>query len=193
MSRCATCDEDAELYMLQDAIWRRIGDREELCLSCAALRLGRPLSPDDFLFTPLEMAVRLALMTSDSFEDWSLVLGEETTNHALFDSLATSLTAADGPDSIKGALADFCRELRAEAERRRRPAKARPELPPLPSGPPGRWSGAAGRGGVRQPSLFLEFRDDAFRRVHRHVAVVLLLAVARSAPFVEFPSAVRVR
>jgi hypothetical protein len=42
-----------DYYMLRNKIWRQIVPREQrhgmLCLACMANRLGRPLSPSDFL------------------------------------------------------------------------------------------------------------------------------------------------
>lgn len=117
MRTCMSCGEEADYYKLLDPIWNRVADREgDLCLPCVEARLGRPLAPDDFLFTPLEMAIRLTFKTRDLFKAWSLVLGEKTTDHALFNRLL----APDQPLTVAAAvtaITEFYDKLRATARR----------------------------------------------------------------------------
>ena len=56
--RCQCCgEEDPELFMLRDDLWRRItGNQPELllCWRCAESALGRPILPADLTKCPLD-------------------------------------------------------------------------------------------------------------------------------------------
>src|SRR5262245_21328164 len=53
---CLDCGKNTlctdDYYMLRNKLWRQLVPREQrhgmLCLACVAVRLGRPLQPDDF-------------------------------------------------------------------------------------------------------------------------------------------------
>jgi hypothetical protein len=64
---CADCgvelgfNGNGHYYMVHDHVWLQAGPMygRELCLDCLQVRLGRSLSPADFLFTPFEMFERM--------------------------------------------------------------------------------------------------------------------------------------
>jgi hypothetical protein len=86
-----------EYYMLVDPVWdsitRPTEGKGELCLRCVEARLGRRLKSRDFLFTPLEMHVRLSLSRA-GHRAWDALLEERRTKHRLFKQLAAGATTA---------------------------------------------------------------------------------------------------
>jgi hypothetical protein len=64
--RCQCCgEEDPELFMLRDDLWRRItGNQPELllCWRCAESALGRPILPADLTKCPLNCQLYPSMM-----------------------------------------------------------------------------------------------------------------------------------
>jgi hypothetical protein len=81
-----TRGRDLEYYMLVDPVWARITrpteGKGELCLRCVEARLGRRLKSRDFLFTPLEMEVRLFLSRA-GHAAWDALLEERQINRRI--------------------------------------------------------------------------------------------------------------
>jgi hypothetical protein len=84
---CGTPND--EYYMLHDELWSSIApsDDDLMCLTCAEDRLGRPLAPDDFLFTPAELMVSM-WMPPPVHEARDTALGKDKTDHRLCEELA---------------------------------------------------------------------------------------------------------
>ena len=97
---CMDCGKrhQLEYYMLGNKLWDRITrvhERHgELCLACVETRLGRPLKPRDFRFTPFEMEVRFWLPRGGK-RAWDAVLGRRRTRHRLFQKLAAGATSIE--------------------------------------------------------------------------------------------------
>ena len=126
---CMDCGErhQLEYYMLGNKLWARITRAHErhgeLCLACVETRLGRPLKPRDFLFTPLEMKVRLSL-PAGALQAWDAVLGRRRTRHRLFDELAAGATSVE---QIGQRIID-CGGRASAADTRDRMSPAAPDL-----------------------------------------------------------------
>jgi hypothetical protein len=54
-AHCGDCDAPHGMYMLRDEVWLQINDKKKkgvLCIGCAARRLGRPFTRNDFTSAP---------------------------------------------------------------------------------------------------------------------------------------------